>query len=101
MVVEHPAVAGDEHDVMGVDLTFAALPARLDDAFRHRGHAPQVIAGKLPTAGVDLHASLRAERAAGSEWSALAFGAEPVVLERHQHRERVAVVELEDVDIPH
>src|SRR3954452_1670688 len=93
------AVAGDEDVVVLVDLPLARLAARLDHALRERREAPHVVRGQLAAAGVARQRAPRPELAVGDEVAAFALGAIPVVLERDEDRVRVAVVQLEHVDI--
>src|ERR1700757_479683 len=97
--VEDPAVARHEHVVVLGRLTRAALTARLDHALRQRREPPHVVGRQLAATGVAGQRTARSELAVGDERAALSLLAEPVVLERHQDRVRVAVVELEHVDV--
>jgi hypothetical protein len=64
------------------------------------GHADDVGLGELAAVGVDRdRAALVADRAGLDEGSALALGAEPVVLELHEHHRGEVVVEQRDVDV--
>ena len=98
-MIERAAVAAHEDEVVLVDLATAALPARLDHAFGHRRHAPHVVRGQLTAAGVRGQRASATERARRRERAAFTLRAEAVVLERDDHGEREAVVDLGDVDV--
>src|SRR6266542_3071026 len=99
VVVEDAAVAAREHDVVLLDLPLARLATRLDHGLRQRREAPHVIGRELSAAGVGGERAAGAELAVLDERAAFALLAEPVVLERDEDRVRVAVVQLEDVDV--
>ena len=93
------AVSADQDHVGGRRLAVATVAARLDDRLGQRREPPHVVGGELASAGVHRQRTARRQRAAGRERTALAFGAEPVVLEGHEHRVGVAVVDLAHRDV--
>src|SRR4051794_35902777 len=99
VVVEDAAVAAREHDVVLLDLALAGLAAGLDHCLREWSEAPHVVRRELPAAGVGGERAAGAELAVLDERSALALLAEAVVLEGDEDGVRVAVVQLEDVDV--
>src|SRR5215213_1412818 len=99
MIVQQAPLGADEHHVVLRHLARPALSARLDYALRYRGHAPHVVAGELATAGVHRQGAVGTGATDLDEWPALALLTEAVVLQRHQRRVRVAVVQLADVHI--
>src|SRR5438552_14400016 len=93
------AVARDEGQIVLRHLPLPALAAYLNHGLRDRGHAPHVEARQLPAARVDGEPSPWSGHLLRHERAALALGTEPVVLERDDHREGVAVVELGEVQV--
>jgi hypothetical protein len=99
VVGQDAAVAADRDDVGGGRLPVATLAPGLDDRLRQRGEAPHVVGGELAAAGVHRQRPAGPERAGGGQRPAFALRAEPVVLQRHQHRVGVAVVDLAHADV--
>nr|WP_264000144.1 hypothetical protein [Mycolicibacterium vanbaalenii] len=100
MIVEDAAVTGDENAVVVVDLTFAALATRLHHRLVQRGHPPHVERAQFAATGVELDPSARSDHARfGHRRPPFTFRDEPVVLQRQQCGERVAVVDLRDADL--
>src|SRR6185503_8704280 len=97
--VQGAAVSGDEYVAVVLDLAPAAVAAGLDHALRERREAPHVVRGELAATGVAGQVAAGPEPAVGDERAALALRAEAVVLEGDEDGVRVAVVELEDVDV--
>jgi hypothetical protein len=73
--------------------------ADLSGAFDDVVHAVDVALGHVSAAGVDRQAAAGLDRPAGHERTALALGAEAVVLDLQQDGDREAVVQLGDVDV--
>src|SRR5688572_30204296 len=99
VVVEHATVAGDENEVVLLDLSVAARSTGLNHAFRKRRHSPEVERAQLAAAGIGGQATAGAELAVLDEGPSLTFAAKPVVLQRHQRRVGAAVVQFADVDV--
>src|SRR5580704_2997252 len=97
--VEDTTVAAGKDDVVLDHLTLASLSSCLGDRFRQRREAPHVVPGELAASGVGGKRATGAELAVGNEGPAVTLLTEAVVLEGHQDRVGVAVVELEDVDV--
>src|SRR6185295_17983610 len=99
MCRQETAVAAHQDHVVAWYLAVAAFAARLDDRFGERRHAPHVRARELTAAGVDGQRAAGARVSGGDERAGFSLAAEAVVLERNEHGERVAIVELGDLDV--
>src|SRR4029079_8205607 len=99
VVAQDAPIAGAEDDVVLLDLAFAALAAALDDGLAEWSHAPHVVAGELPAAGVRGQRATGPELAVLDERPAFALLAEAVVLQGGEDGVGVAVVQLADVAV--
>src|ERR1700722_7416639 len=96
---EDTAIAGNESNVVFWHLAPPSITPHLHDCLRHRGHPPHIERAELTAAGVHGKRAARADCSARDEWAALALLAKPVIPERDQHRECIAVIEPAEVHV--
>src|ERR1019366_7270067 len=99
MCSKDTAVAGNESNVMFRHLAPPPITTHLHDCLCDRSHPPHIKGAELTAAGIDGERAAGADCAVGNERAALAFFAKAVILERDQHRERVAVVQFAKIDV--
>ncbi|MBG9885013.1 hypothetical protein ABE10_00115 [Bacillus toyonensis] len=99
MVLQDAAVPADQGGLCTRDLALAAVASQLQHGFAQRREAPHVERGELSSARVARETAPRTETSFLDEGPAFAFRAEPVVLQGHEDRVGIAVVQLDHVQV--